>query len=76
MKRVVCLGTLTLAAVFTMVAAYEARQAHATLTVHEVADNLYMLANDPGGQLVLGAQPIQRLRGGTRQAAGYGAVRL
>ena len=175
MKRMVCLGILTLAAVFTMAATYEARQPHATLVVHRVADNLYMLANDPaeqgmrsggntavfvmssgvtlvdtkifgygpdilaevrkitdkpitsninthtqcrhrrprpqrraagverprqlrrflqrprghgesgadrrpvggpGGQLVLGAQSIQRLRGGTGQTAGHGAVHL
>ncbi|MCH8991377.1 MAG: MBL fold metallo-hydrolase [Acidobacteria bacterium] len=50
MKRMVCLGTVTFAAVVTMAATYEARQPHATLVVHRVADNLYMLANDPAEQ--------------------------
>ncbi len=50
MKRVICLGILTLAGVFAMAAANEARQPRATLVLHEVADNLYMLANDPAEQ--------------------------
>ena len=50
MKRVVCLGTLTLAGVFAMASANEARQARASLFLQEVADNLYMLGNDPSGE--------------------------
>ena len=50
MKRVVCLGTLTLAGVFAMASANEARQARAPLVLQEVADNLYMLGNDPAGE--------------------------
>ena len=50
MKRVVCLGILTLAGVFAMASANEARQARAPLVLQEVADNLYMLGNDPAGE--------------------------
>ena len=50
MKRVVCLGILTLAGVFAMASANEARQARAPLFLQEVADNLYMLGNDPAGE--------------------------
>ena len=50
MKRVVCLGTLTLAGVFAVASANEARQARAPLFLQEVADNLYMLGNDPAGE--------------------------
>ena len=50
MKRVICLGILTVTGVFAMAAANEARQPRATLVLHEVADNLYMLANDPAEQ--------------------------
>ena len=49
MKRVVCLGTLTLAGVFAMASAHEARQERAPLVLTEVAENLYMLGNDPAG---------------------------
>jgi len=50
MKRVVCLGTLTLAGVFAMASANEARQERSPLVLTEVAENLYMLGNDPAGQ--------------------------
>ena len=50
MRRIVCLGICTLAGVLTMMATYEARQARERLVVTEVADNLYMLGNDPAGQ--------------------------
>ena len=50
MKRLASLTTLTLAAVFTMAVANEARQPRANLVLHEVAANLYMLANDPAEQ--------------------------
>ena len=50
MKRMVCLGMVTLAGVVAMGAANEARQARETLFLQEVADNLYMLGNDPAGQ--------------------------
>ena len=50
MRRIFCLGTLTLAAVFALGAPHTARQARANLVVHEVADNLFMLANDPAEQ--------------------------
>ncbi len=50
MKRVVCLGTLTLAGVFAMASANEARQERSPLVVTKVAENLYMLGNDPAGE--------------------------
>jgi cyclase len=50
MKRMVCLGMVTLAGAVAMGAANEARQARETLFLQEVADNLYMLGNDPAGQ--------------------------
>ena len=50
MKRVACLGTLTLAGVFAMASANEARQERSPLVLTEVAENLYMLGNDPAGQ--------------------------
>jgi cyclase len=50
MRRIVCLGTCTLVGVLTMMATYEARQPRERLVVTEVADNLYMLGNDPAGQ--------------------------
>ena len=50
MKRVVCLGIFTLVGVFAIVAANEARQDRANLTLHRIADNLYMLVNDPAVQ--------------------------
>jgi cyclase len=50
MKRVVCLGTLTLAGVFAMASANEARQERSPLVVTQVAENLYMLGNDPAGE--------------------------
>jgi cyclase len=50
MKRVVCLGTLTLAGVFAMASANEARQERSPLVLTEVAENLYMLGNDPAGE--------------------------
>jgi len=50
MKRVVCLGTLTLAGVFAMTSANEARQERSPLVVTKVAENLYMLGNDPAGE--------------------------
>jgi cyclase len=45
MKRSLCLAVLTLIGVGATVSTYEARQPRASLTVHDVADNLYMLAN-------------------------------
>ncbi|MQG67215.1 MAG: MBL fold metallo-hydrolase [SAR202 cluster bacterium] len=50
MRRMLCLGFVTFAGVFATAASYEARQPRANLLVHEVADNLYMLANDPAEQ--------------------------
>ncbi len=50
MKRLVCLGILTLTGILTMAVAYEARQPRATLHLQGVADNLYMLGNEPGGE--------------------------
>jgi len=50
MKRVVCLGTLTLAGVFAMASANGARQERSPLVLTEVAENLYMLGNDPAGE--------------------------
>ena len=50
MRRIVCLGTFTFVGVLTMMATYEARQPRERLFLQEVADNLYMLGNDPAGQ--------------------------
>ena len=50
MKRVVCLAVCTLVGLLATMTSYEARQARASLIVHEVAENLYMLANDPAEQ--------------------------
>ena len=50
MKRVVCLAVCTLVGLLATMTSYEARQPRANLVVHEVADNLYMLANDPAEQ--------------------------
>lgn len=50
MKRSACLALLTLVGVATMLATNEARQQRANILVHEVADNLYMLASDPAEQ--------------------------
>jgi glyoxylase-like metal-dependent hydrolase (beta-lactamase superfamily II) len=50
MKRILSLGAITLVGVFATVATYEARQPRANLIVHDVAENLYMLANDPAEQ--------------------------
>ena len=50
MKRVVCLGTLTLAGVVAMASAHEARQERAPLFLKTVAENVYMLGNDPAGE--------------------------
>ena len=44
------LTALTLAGVFAMASANEARQARASLFLQEVAENLYMLGNDPSGE--------------------------
>ena len=49
MKRFVGLGVLTLAGIGAMVVANEARQERSPLVVTEVANNLYMLGNDPAG---------------------------
>lgn len=50
MKRVVCLSVCTLVGLLATMTSYEARQPRANLIVHEVAHNLYMLANDPAEQ--------------------------
>ena len=52
MKRVAGLGILTLTGLFVIVAANEARQEpeRSTLHMQEVATNLYMLGNEPGGE--------------------------
>ena len=50
MKRIACLGILTLTGVFTMAAANETRQQRSTLHLQEMTDNLYMLGNEPGGE--------------------------
>ena len=49
MKRAACLFLLTVASVLAMAVANEARQERSPLFVTEVADNLYMLGNDPAG---------------------------
>jgi cyclase len=48
MKRSIYLGILTLVGVVTMAATFEARQERASLMVHDIADNLFMLANASG----------------------------
>ena len=50
MKRLTCLGALALVGVVSMVATQKAWQERSTLVVTEVAENLYMLGNEPGGQ--------------------------
>ncbi len=50
MKRLACLGALTLVGVVSMVSTQQAMQERSTLVVTEVAENLYMLGNEPGGQ--------------------------
>ncbi len=52
MKRIAGLGILTLTGIFSIVTANEARQddERSTLHVQEVATNLYMLGNEPGGE--------------------------
>ena len=45
MRRSICLGIMTVVAVLATMTTYEARQARASLMVHDVADNLYMLGN-------------------------------
>lgn len=54
MRRVVCLGVVTvigvLATVVANVAQEPAAEPRANLVLHEVAHNLYMLANDPAEQ--------------------------
>ena len=50
MRRILCLGTITCIGVFATVAINQARQPRANLIVHEVAENLFMLANDPAEQ--------------------------
>ena len=50
MKRAIFLGNLTLLGVVLTAANYEARQARASIQVHVVAPNLYMLASDPTEQ--------------------------
>ena len=50
MRRIVCLGTFTLVGVLTMMATHEARQPRDPLFLQEVANNLYMLGNDPAGE--------------------------
>ena len=50
MRRTVCLGILTLLGLLVAVAINEARQERANLVVHQVSENLYMVANDPEEQ--------------------------
>ena len=45
MGRSIWLGALTIIGVFATITAYEARQQRANLTAHNIAANLYMLAN-------------------------------
>ena len=47
MKRSIYLAGLTALGLVATMATFEARQDRASLTVHEIADNLYMLANAP-----------------------------
>ena len=50
MKRLVCLGVMILTGLFAIVATNEARQPRSPLHLQEVATNLYMLGNEPGGE--------------------------
>ena len=45
MRRSICLGILTIVGVVATMTTHEARQERASLTAHNIADNLYMLAN-------------------------------
>ncbi|MEE2966067.1 MAG: MBL fold metallo-hydrolase [Acidobacteriota bacterium] len=47
MKRSIYLAGLTALGLIATMVTFEARQDRASLTVHEIADNLYMLANAP-----------------------------
>ena len=80
MKRMVCLGTLALAAVFTMATTYEARQPHATLVVHEVADNLLVARSivGPGPKQlhISGRRCIPRLAALGRSSQGSNTARM
>ncbi|MCH8992117.1 MAG: MBL fold metallo-hydrolase [Acidobacteria bacterium] len=59
MRRSIGLGMVTIVGVFATMTTYEARQARASLTVYEIADNLYMLAN---------ASSVQGMGGGGNTA--------
>ena len=50
MKRLLCLSILAVAGVTLSATSNEARQARASLALHKVSDNLYMLANAPSVQ--------------------------
>mgnify|MGYP001465760728 CR=1 FL=1 len=50
MRRSIYFGVLTAAGLFLTVTSHEARQTRAPLALHEVATNLYLLANDPSSQ--------------------------
>ncbi|MDA1092354.1 MAG: MBL fold metallo-hydrolase [Acidobacteria bacterium] len=48
MRRSIYLGTLTLFGIVMMATGFEARQERSSLVVHNLSDNLYMLANATG----------------------------
>ena len=47
LRRSICLGVVAIVWIFATMTTYEARQERASVTVHDIADNLYMLANAP-----------------------------
>ena len=47
MKRIMCLGVVTLFGLSATVVTYEVRQERASLVVQDVGTNLYMLGNAP-----------------------------
>ena len=50
MKRCMVLAALVVVGLFLTASTYEARQENFNILIHEVADNLWMLANDPSEQ--------------------------
>ena len=50
MKRIMCLGVVTLFGLSATVVTYEVRQERASLVVQDVGTNLYMLGNAPSVQ--------------------------
>jgi cyclase len=50
MRRSICLGIIAVVGMFVTMTTYEGRQERTSLAVHDLGNNLYMLANAPGVQ--------------------------